>query len=283
MHRIRHSWELAKTSWRVLRSEKSLAAIPALSGLASLVALAVFAGLFFLVGFDFGSDGDSSSAVEPAGYVIAVVAYVVFAFVTVYFQAALVAGANTALSGGDATLAGSFGSARGKLHRLLPWALVTATVSLVISALERQGWVGELVAGFLGMAWNVVTFLTVPIIMLEDVGPIDALKRSGSLFKQTWGENLAAQVGFGFIGLVAALPAVLVGGIGIATGNGIAIGATITVAVVWLAIVSIAVAALSGIYRTALYRYAVDGRAPAAFASEDFSNAFTPRRLGRFA
>src|SRR5687768_2956583 len=99
MGRIRHSWELFKTSWGVLRSDKTLAAIPAISGLVSLAALAGFGGLFYALGFDTGS-GDESSAIEPLGYVIGAVAYVVFAFIAVYFQAALVAGANERLQGG---------------------------------------------------------------------------------------------------------------------------------------------------------------------------------------
>jgi hypothetical protein len=282
MHRLSHSWELAKRSWGVLRSDKTLAAIPALAGLAVLAALGLFAALFFLLGFDFGSD-DSSAAVEPAGYVIAVAAYVVFAFITVYFQGALIAGADDALHGREVTIGGAFAAASGKLHRLLPWAVVTATVTLIISALERQGWIGDLVASLIGMAWNVLTFLTVPIIMLEDVGPVTALKRSGTLFKRTWGENLLAQVGFGLIGMIAVLPAVAVGAIGIATGNVVAIGLAIGVAAIWIVIVNVVIAALSGIYRTALYRYAAEHEVPAAFAGEDFEAAFRPRRgRGRF-
>jgi Family of unknown function (DUF6159) len=280
--RIGHSWVLAKTSWGVLRSDKTLAAVPAISALVSIVALAGFAGLFFLVGVDLDTNSTDNSALKPAGYVIGAVAYVVFAFITVYFQSALVAGANESLSGGNATIGKSMGAATAKLHRILPWAIVTATVSFIISQLERQGWIGAIVGSLLGMAWNVVTFLTIPIIMLEDVGPIAALKRSGTLFKQTWGENLVAQVGFGFIGLIAFLPAALVAGLGVASGVGAVIVVTVGIAVVWLTIVSVVLAALSGIYRTALYRYAVDQRAPAAFAGEDFSAAFATKRRGRF-
>ena len=45
--------------------------------------------------------------------------------------------------------------------------------------------------------------------MLEDLGPDHALKRSGTLFKQTWGENIVAQLGFGLLGFVALLPGLL--------------------------------------------------------------------------
>ena len=281
MGRIGHSWALAKTSWGVLRADKTLGAIPAISALVSIVALAVFAGLFFLVGVDLDSNSTDSAAMKPAGYVIGAVAYVVFALITVYFQSALVAGANESLSGGNATLGKSIGAASAKLHRILPWAIVTATVSLIISQLERQGWLGAIVGSLLGMAWNVVTFLTIPIIMFEDVGPVAALKRSGQIFKQTWGENLVAQVGFGLIGFVAIIPAVVIGGLGIATGNAVGIGVGIAIAVAWIAIVNVVLAALSGIYRTALYRYAVEGQAPPAFAGADLSHAFAPKR-GRF-
>jgi Family of unknown function (DUF6159) len=279
--RIRRSWELFKTSWGVLRSDKTLAAIPAISAVMSLIALAGFGGLFYALGIDTGSDKEGTEAIDAIGYVIAAVAYAVFAFITVYFQAALVAGANERLEGGDATVGKSIGVASGKLHRILPWALVTATVSFILSQLERQGWVGQIVANLLGMAWAVLTFLTIPIIMLEDVGPIAALKRSATLFKQTWGENVVAQAGFGLFGFVAILPAIAVGALGIASGSGVVAGVAIGIAVAWIAIVMVVLSALSGIYRTALYRYAVDDQAPPAFSGTDLSSAFQPRR-GRF-
>lgn len=282
MTRIRNSWELFKTSWGVLRSDKTLAAIPAISAVVSLIALAGFGGLFYALGIDTGSEKEGTEAIDAIGYVIAAITYVVFAFITVYFQAALVAGANERLEGGDATVGKSIGAASAKLHRILPWALVTATVSFIISQLERQGFIGQIVGNLLGMAWNVLTFLTIPIIMLEDVGPIAALKRSGTLFKQTWGENLVAQAGFGLFGFLLFLPALGVAALGIATGSGVVAGVAIGIAVAWIAIVMVVLSALSGIYRTALYRYAVDSKTPQAFAGTDLSGAFAAKRRGRF-
>jgi hypothetical protein len=46
-------------------------------------------------------------------------------------------------------------------------------------------------------------------------------------------------------------------------------------------VASIIVSALSGIYRTALYRYAVDGQVPGAFADADMEHAFGPRKRNR--
>jgi hypothetical protein len=38
-----------------------------------------------------------------------------------------------------------------------------------------------------------VTFLAIPIVVLEGRGPFASLKRSGVLLRATWGENVAAQ------------------------------------------------------------------------------------------
>ena len=88
--------------------------------------------------------------------------------------------------------------------KILPWAIISATVSMILRAIEeRAGFVGQIVAAIAGMAWAVVTFLVLPIIVIEGVGVRDAIKKSGNLFKRTWGENLAAQIGFSLIGFVA--------------------------------------------------------------------------------
>ena len=143
------------------------------------------------------------------GYVFVVALYIAAAFIVTYFQAALTAGANERLDGRPASVGAAMRSANAKLHRLLPWAIVSATVSMVIRAIEeRFGIVGQIIGSLIGAAWGIVTFLTIPILMLEDIGPIDALKRSAHLLKQTWGENLGAQFGFGFLGILAMLPGI---------------------------------------------------------------------------
>jgi hypothetical protein len=278
--RIRTSWELGKISWGVLRSNKALATFPVLSGIASLVIIGVFAGLIAATGLDTSAGNEG---LEGIGYVFVVLAYIALAFANTYFTAGLVAGANEVLDGRDTTVGDSLEAANAKLHRLLPWSLVQATVSIVISAIEeRAGFVGQIIAGLVGAAWAVVTFLTIPIIMLEDLGPWNALKRSGSLLKQTWGENIVAQAGFGLLAFVVSLPGILLLSIGVASGSvgaAVALGA---MGVVWMAIVAVVIGAMGGIYRTALYRFAVDGRAPVAFAGADLDRAFGPRRgVGR--
>jgi hypothetical protein len=167
--------------------------------------------------------------------------------------------------------------ANSRLHRLLPWALVSATVTMILRAIEeRFGFVGSLVASLVGLAWNLVTFLTVPILVLEDLGVGAALRRSKDLFKKTWGENVVGQAGLGIVGFLAMLPGLLVIGIGAALGTfGVVVFGAI--GVVWIVVAATVVAALSGIYRTALFHYASTGQVPSDFAGIDFQATFRPR------
>jgi hypothetical protein len=279
MGRFQRSWGLAKASWSVLKSEKQLAWLPVLSFLGSVVVLGVFAlAVWATVGKETGVNGAETHTMSVASWLLMACAYVAVAFVQVYFLAALCAGANERLRGYDTTLSRAFGVANARLHRILPWAIVSATVSLIIQAIEeRFGILGRIIGSLLGAGWAVLTFLTVPIIVFEDVGPVVALKRSGTLLKQTWGENVIAQIGLGAIGMVASIPGIVVVVLGIAAGSALVLVPTVVVGGIWLAVVAAVMAALSGIYRTALYRYAMDGQIPAAFAGLDLEHAFGPK------
>jgi hypothetical protein len=271
MGRFQMSWEIAKRSWAVLRADKTLAWFPVLSALGSLIVIAALGGLFLVAGID---DTSSGTSLQPIGYVLIVVAYLALAMVQTYFLAGLVAGADQRLRGNDSSLKSALEIANSRLHRLLPWAVVTATVTMVLQAIEeRFGIIGTIVARLVGLAWQLVTFLVVPILVLEDLGVGDALKRSKDLFKKTWGENVLGQFGLGAVGFLLSLPGILLIGIGVAIGTAglIVLGA---IGVTWLLVSAVIVSALSGIYRTALYHYAANGQVPGEFSGIDFAAAF---------
>ena len=275
MTRFQTSWAIAKRSWAVLKSDKSLAWFPVLSFIGSLIVVGAIAGIVLATGTN---DSANANGLAPFGYVLIAIGYVALALVQTYFLAALVAGADARLKGNNSTVSGAIQVANSRLHRLLPWAIVSATVSIILNTLEREGGiVGRIVGSILGFAWAVVTFLTIPILVLEDVGVGAAFTRSKDLLKKTWGENVIGQGGLGIVGLVAMLPGILVVVIGAALGTvGLVVFGSIGVA--WILVSMVAVAALSGIYRTALYQYASSGEVPADFAGTDFANAFKPKK-----
>jgi hypothetical protein len=274
MGRFQMSWEIAKRSWAVLRADKTLAWFPVLSALGSLLVIAVLGGLFAVAGIN---DSSTGTSLQPIGWVLIVVMYLALAMVQTYFLAGLVAGADQRLRGQDSTLKSALAIANSRLHRLLPWAVVTATVTMVLQAIEeRFGIVGTLVARLVGLAWNLVTFLVVPILVLEDLGVGDALRRSKDLFKKTWGENVIGQFGLGIVGSLIAIPGIvlIIAGAALGTAGLIVVGG---IGVIWLIVSAVVVSALSGIYRTALYHYAANGQVPGEFSGIDFGQAFRRR------
>ena len=276
MGRIRKTWELAKDSWAILKGDKELVALPVMSAVTMLVVAAVFGGLVLLVGD--GLSGNSSEDFDPGpfGYLLIAIAYFAVAFVGVFFNAALVAGAYQRLTGGNPTLGSALGGAFARVHRLLGWALIAATVGLILQAIEDR--LGPLISNLVGAAWRVVTFLVIPVLVVEDLGAIKGLKRGAGLFKRTWGENVAAYVGFGLLGFVAALPGVIVAALLVVTGVDALVIVGVAVGVIWLLAAAAVVAALSGIFQAALYAYAVDGEVPTGFSQEALAGSFGPRR-----
>jgi len=276
MGRIARTWDLAKASWRVLKADKELLALPVLSLVATIAVAAGFLAPILLT--DRGTAIQDPGAV---GYALLFLAYVVLAFITIFFNAALVHAANERLSGGDPTLGSAIRGAMLRVGKILPWALVSATVSIVLRAIEeRAGVVGRVIGGIAGVAWSLVTFLVLPVLVIEDVGVGDAVRRSGEMFRKTWGENVAAQVGFGLIGFVAMLPAFLLVAAVVAAGGAIAV-IGIAAAVVWVLTVAMVMSALSGIFQTSLYRYAAGlGGGDGAFAQGALQAAFAPKPGG---
>jgi hypothetical protein len=271
MGRIATTIELAKASWQVLKADKELVVLPVLSGVASIVV-----ALTFLIPAGFLSGAESVGTVE---YILLAALYLALAFVTIFFNTALVHAANDRLSGGDPTIGSALSGAARHLPQIFVWAAISATVSVILKSLqERAGILGQIVIGIVGLAWTLVTFLVIPVFVVENVGVREAINRSASLFKRTWGENVAAQVGFGLLGFLAALPFILVAALAMAGGEALAaIG--VLVAVVGLVGVSVVLAALNAIFQTALYHYANSGSVPGGYFDDDnFAHAFVPRR-----
>jgi hypothetical protein len=278
MHRIRNSIQLARESWRILRADRELIVLPIVSGTASTIVAASFVVPLFVAG---AFDGPGEGGVVFYGVLF--VMYVALAYVTIFFNAALVSAAHERLSGGDPTLRSALAGARSNAGRILPWAIVSATVSLILRAIEeRAGFLGRLAAGLAGVAWAVVTFLVLPVIVIERVGVRDAVKTSGNLFRRTWGENIAAQVGFGLVGFLSAAMAVFVVVLSLFTNTGWVILPVMALAFLWILGTSAVLAAMNGIFQTALYHYAVDGRLPdGTFSESTMQAAFAPKRGAR--
>lgn len=281
--RFSRSWNLMKASADVLRSDKSLLMFPLASGICCLLVAASFLIPVIATLMASGDVAEHGQRMTAGGYVLMFLFYLAQYFVIIFFNTALAGAALAHLRGEQASFSDGMAIARSRIVSIFGYALIAATVGLVLRALqERLGLIGRLVAGFLGLAWTVATFLVVPVLASQDVGPTEAVSRSVALLKRTWGENIIGNAGIGVVfGLLMfmaiVVSAVLVGG-AFATQSMAAIAIAIVIVVVGLTMLGLIQASLQGIYAAALYRYAEDGEVGHGFDQAMLEQAFKPKK-----
>jgi hypothetical protein len=193
----------------------------------------------------------------------------------IFFQAAVVAGATERMRGGDPTVGSALAAAGRRIGPILMWAVVAATVGMALRVIQdRVAFIGKIVVGLVGAAWSLATFFVVPILVLEDdPSPVQAFRRSVTVFKQTWGETVVGGTTFGAAAICAWVTLVAVTGL-LATVIGI--GAVVIFAAGAI-LLMIFFSALQGVYVASLYRYATEGTVPANFDRALLDGAFVPK------
>ncbi len=272
--RISMGWRLGMTAFGVLRTDKKLLVFPLLSAVCCLIVMISFAAPIVL-SERFRDLIDKKQGLDDAvWYVLLFAFYFVNYFVIVFFNSALVSCALARFNGMEPTLADGFSAAGRRLPQILGWSLVSATVGVLLKVIEdRSEKVGQIVAGLLGMAWGIMTYFVVPVLVVEKVGPIEAVKRSCSIMKKAWGESLVANFGAGLLVFLMFLAALIPAILGALIG-GPALIAGILVTVVLMLLVSLISSALNTIIVTALYQYAAYEKAPDAFDVDLLNGAF---------
>ncbi len=277
------SWELVKASWNVLRSDKELLIFPIISMIGSIFVSILFALPFFTVGVTQTVRGNEDLPINIAGYILLFIYYVVLYTVIFFCNTALVGAAMIRLSGGDPTVSSGFEIASKKINHILGYALISATVGVVLRAVsERGGIIGQIASSLVGMAWNIATFLVVPVLVVEDIGPIDAVKRSGALLKKTWGEQIVGNLGMGLVfGLLFFVLMLVFFGLfalAIAAESTTVIILVIIAAVASFVLLGLLSSTLQGIYQAAVYRFAMGEDVSSFFDPNMVQAAFKPKR-----
>lgn len=280
--RISAGWNLGITSLKTIRNNPQLMLFPVVSSLTLIAVVLSFvlgiAGLF--IGFEsiFGDGSISSATVESGGaewlgYVLTFLFYVISYFLIVFFNVGLVYCVKRIFEGEETSFKEGFRYASTRTVPILMWALLAGTVGFVLKMIqERGGAIGNIVSGLVGIAWSVVTFFVVPVLAYEDVNPIEAVKRSGSIMREKWGEAIGANFGIGifsFLGFLAAAA------IGIATFFihpvvGIVLG------ILTFLFVQVVVSAAQMVFISATYQH-VHGAPHGDFDEEILDAAFVPK------
>ena len=265
--RLKIGFGLARRSGRVLRAHPKLLVFPLVGGLSGIAFIATLFGSLVFVESVFAEPG-------PVLYAALFVAYLVETFVASFFTAGLVAATRTVFHGEEPSIRDALAAAWQRKFLLLVWSVVSATVGVLIRAIESQdNIVAELLAGVFAVAWTVMTYFVVPVIVFRKPSVTAMFKTSASTFKQTWGESIGAM---GTIDIVTVLLALGGAGLGalvfLATGGlgTMQLVATLVVGGTAVVLALLVGKALSGIAKTALYVYATEQTAPEHFDDMDF-------------
>lgn len=293
MGRIANGWELSKQSWNALRANPQLMIFPLIS-LAGMVAVTIVflipmagAGIFDAVArsAETGESQLSNGQITLSaivGFIYSFVGYTVVIFSNV----ALVGAAMKLARGETATVQDGLNIARARLGKIVAYAFISAVVGTIARAIKQSGRdngiAGQILAAIIGGiiqgAWSLVVFFAIPVLVVEDVGVIDSMKRSLSLFKQTWGESFVGQTAIGLIGCVATFALMAVGGLlimgAVATGSTLLVVLAVVLVILMLVGVGLLNGAVNGVFQASLYQYATTGNAGKLIDTQLAAQAF---------
>lgn len=275
---IRRSYEIFRQSLTILAQDREILVFPFLSGIFTILAFGtmVFSGL--TTGF-FQHLQETQGSLEGniLGYALLFIWYFVSWFIVIFFNVAVIHCAKMRLDGADPTIGDGFSAAMKHLGRIATWALISATVGLILRVIsDRSKWLGKLVAGLLGAAWSIATYFIVPVMIFENRSLRDSVRQSTALIKKTWGESLIAAGGIGLFSLLIAIPALALPIAGMFISATAAFIGLVVMVLYWI-VLAVMTSALSAIFRTGLYLYAAEGRTPSGYSPEFVQHAFTAK------
>jgi uncharacterized protein DUF6159 len=273
--RLSNGWKIAMCSFKVLREKKDLIIFPMLAGISILLIVASFTTA---VGLSIDWDTDNLEQYNaPVYYLLLFVFYVVNYFVVVFFNMALVHCSRLYFRGEEVTVREGLRFSMSRIGAIFSWAFLAATVGLILKLIQdNAGWVGKIITGIIGVVWSIAIFFVVPVIAYENVGPLDAVKRSSQIMKEKWGESLGATFSFGFIQFIGiVLAAVLLYFVGSIFDP--IVGVALAVVGVFL-VISI-ISAAQTIFVSAVY-HGIDGNLDKHFDQQMINDLFQKKNKG---
>jgi hypothetical protein len=247
--RMAKGWEISMSSYKVLLANKQLIIFPVLSGLSMLLVMGSFLGAILArYGWDFENSLDVG---RSSMYLIMFFFYIVNYLIIVFFNMALMHCAKLYFDGEEVTITKGLKFSASRLRAIFTWAVFAATVGIILRMIQdNAGWLGKIVISLVGFVWSLATFFVIPVIAYEDMGPVDALKKSADIMKNKWGERLGASFSFAIIPLLGIL---CFGVAGAAVSYFINEAAGIILFVVGLLLMFTVTSALNSIFISAVY------------------------------
>ena len=280
--RVVRTQAIMSAAWYILKEDLSLFLLPVASSLCLLLLVGSYL-VPTIIGWVTDERFNTGIVyIEPRSQAGLFLFYLVTYATVVFFNAALAACVLGKLEGREITIVHGLKEARTCVPQIVGWAVLSATVGLVLKTIERRsGFLGNLIVQILGVAWSVATFLVVPVLVAEKKGPFEAVQASVQLVKRTWGEDVLAGLGFGALYFILSIPGwfVFVVGAGMITSQLPIAIIVMSLAILYFPFLGLILSTMSTIFDVVLYRYAKLGTITPGFDGELLKASFPTRSV----
>lgn len=279
-NRIQRGWELTKQSLQILKANKQILLFPIISGIVCSAILSLIVRPLWHIEYNYLQTGQQHALSTTLGIIALIVALFVCNLIVIFCNAALIATIANYFKTQKLSLRYGLKAAKACFPAIIAWTLFNTTIGFTLRTFQsRLGQIAAIAAVLLGIAWTIVSYFIVPILVLEKIGPITAIKQSAHVLHKTWGRSLISTIGLGLILFIARLMVLTPLAIGIYIGGGHHIFIALMISVVLLVILTIISSAAKNILRTALYLYATDNNIALPYNINTIKHAFRSREL----
>lgn len=276
--KFKGSLRIMKESWAILRQDKEILWFPILSMVTSILAFGLFCLVMFFVVFggDFAALEEwGEESLGPVDYVVMIIYYTIMYFIVNFFQAGIYIIAHGRMQGQDLTFQDGIRGAQEASGKIFVWSFINATVGVVLHMLaERFKFVGKIVVRLMGAAWGILTYFSLPALVIGQVSVIDSFKMSASTIRKTWGETIIVNLSVGLIFVLILFTGIVVG---ITTMVVLPYAYVVLPVMVLMFVFIFAVLiisnALGSIFKLALFEYARTGVVPQGFSPDIIQGA----------
>lgn len=277
--KFKASMMIVSQSWEILKKDKEIMWFPVYSAVASLLALVVLGVLLFFV--TLGGDMENITEIKEGApvsmfsYLILFMYYVVMFFIANFFTAGIFIIVHGRFNGQDLSFNDGINGAIANSGKIFWWSVISATVGIVLQIIsDKSKLVGKIVAALLGAAWGILTYFSLPSLVIGKTSVADSFKQSASVIRKTWGETIIINLGVGlFFGLLMFFGLALVIGVCILAPTLTVILGMILLYILFVILISIISSSLGAIFKLALFEYATTGNIPEGFSRELIQNA----------
>lgn len=278
MGKIGTTLELMKASWQILKKDRELLLFPVISGICCISVMAIFIIQALDHGWLRNLAAQATAQQKNTAYMFMFLYYYCNYLVIIFFNSAIIACAVIRMEGGNPTLADGLQAAVNRFPQIAGWALIAATIGFLLGMVESGSRRGRgIIAAIFGIAWSMVSYLAIPLIVVEKTNPLFALDRSFFLMQKTWGEQVVGNFSFGLIFTLFSLPVLpLVLVMNKYWGTPLLLP-VFACAIIYLLTLGIFQSALQTIFNAVMYVYARDGKTPEGFSAVQLKEAM--RRL----